>query len=204
MLSRNIQNGFAKFFFAAINREDRREIAQYDVGRAIIRIFRQSVANHAITRSTYTRRVRIVCTEKDFAAGLSDQLVEHFLDRGQIGIKVEMLFLYIKYKAVFRVKEGNRAVAFIAFGDEEFTASIPVCVRAENRDFSADIMRRMQPALAQDVRGHCRGRCLTVHADDQDSTLRRHDRSQRFRAANRSRSAFARAFQNRIVRLDCR
>src|SRR5207253_6172876 len=103
-----------------------------------------AVANHAIIRSTYARGVRIVRAKEDFAAGLPDQLVENFLDRGQIRVKVEMFFLYIKYKAVFRVKEGNGPIALVAFGHEKFAAAVPVGVCPKNRDVGADVMRRMQ------------------------------------------------------------
>jgi len=56
VLARNIQNGFAKFLFAVINGEGGREIAEFDVGRAIIRILGQAVANHAFGKSTRLRR----------------------------------------------------------------------------------------------------------------------------------------------------
>src|SRR5438132_7760869 len=69
------------------------------------------------------------------------------------------------------MKQGDRAIAFIAFGHEKFAARVPVRVRPENRDLGADVMRRMQPAFAQNVRGHRRRRGFTVHSGDEDSAF---------------------------------
>ena len=38
------------------------------------------------------------------------------------------------------MKAAQRAVAFVAFGNEIFTALVPIRVRSENRNFSAHIV----------------------------------------------------------------
>src|SRR5438477_1198416 len=131
VLTRNIQNGFAEFFFAAINRKRGREIAEVDISAAIISILRQPVANHAIIRSTYARGVWLVDTIKDFACRVPDQFNKNFLNRGQIGVKVEMLLLYIKYQGMLGMKQGDRAITFVAFSHEKFAARVPVRVGPE-------------------------------------------------------------------------
>ena len=57
-------------------------------------------------------------------------------------------------------------------------------IRAENRNLRADVMRRMQPAVAQDVRRHRRSRRLAVHAAITMPFLPVHDRGERIRAAH--------------------
>ena len=97
----------------------------------------------------------------------------------------------------------ERAVALVAFRDEIFAARIPMRIAPENRNFRAHIMRRMQPAAAQDVRGHGRGCRLAVHPRDDDAALPKHDRSERFGAPDRGDVAGSRSNQDRIVLLDC-
>ena len=174
-----------------------------NVRRAIVGCLGQTVTNDAARRSTYAPGGGLIGTIKDLAGGLGEQLAEDFLDRGQIGVKVEMFLLYIKYQGMLGVKQGDRAVAFVAFGHEKFAARVPVRVGPENRDFSADVMRRMQSAFTQDVRGHRGRRCFTVHSDDENPALRRHDRSQCFRATRSFLPAFLSALQNRVVLFDC-
>ena len=62
-------------------------------------------------------------------------------------------------------------------------------VRTEQRNFRANIVRRMQPAFAQDMRRHGGRRRLAMHACDHDSALARHDRGQRLGAADQRLSA---------------
>ena len=100
------------------------------------------------------------------------------------------------------MKQGDRAIAFVAFSHEKFAARVPVRVGPENWDFSPDVVRRMQSAFTQDVRGHRGRRCFTVHSDDENPALRRHDRSQCFRATRSFLPAFLSALQNRVVLFD--
>ena len=72
-------------------------------------------------------------------------------------------------------------------------------VRPENRNFRADVMRRMQPAFAQHVRRHRRRRRLAMHPGDDDPAFPAHDRRQRFGAAQQKFPARARTRQDRIV-----
>src|SRR5205807_3011972 len=126
VLSRNVQDCVADFFLTAINGKAGGEIIEFDVSTAIIGAVRQAVTNRAVQRSTDTRRVRIVRAEKDFSARLAEQLIECLLDRGQVGVKVEMFLLYIKYQGALGMKQGNRSIAFVAFGHEIFAARVPV------------------------------------------------------------------------------
>ena len=100
-----------------------------------------------------------------------------------------MLFLDVQDERVLGMEELQRAVALVAFRDKIFAARIPVRVAPEDRNFRADIMRRMQAAAAQDMRRHRgRGR-LAVHPGDDDSAFAAHDRSERFGAADRGNFA---------------
>src|SRR5438876_3684763 len=102
------------------------------------------------------------------------------------------------------MKTSDRPVALVTFGYEIFAAWIPMCVCSENGDLGANIMRGMEPAFTQVVRDHRRGGGLSVHANDDDAALARHDGSQRFGAAHHRFARFARADQNGIVDLDRR
>ena len=130
------------------------------------------------------RGVRIVRAIKDRAAGLIEQLRKDRFDRGEVRVKIEMLFLDVQDERVLRIEKAQRAVALVAFRHEIFAARIPMRVRAEQRNFRADIMRRMQPAFAQNMRRHGGSRRLAMHARDHDSALARHDRRQRFGPAH--------------------
>src|SRR5438034_4984358 len=96
-----------------------------------------------------------------------------------------MLFLNVENDRVLWMEKLERAVALIAFRDEIFAARIPMRIAPENRNFCADIMRRMELTAAQDVRGHGRGRRLAVHPGDDDAALPVHDPSEGFRAPDR-------------------
>src|SRR5437016_14545472 len=86
-------------------------------------------------------------------------------DFRQVFIKIEMFRLDIQNQDMFGMKTTNGAVALVPFGHKKFTTRIPVRVLSEDRNFRADVMRRMQPALAQDMCGHSRGGGFTMHAD---------------------------------------
>ena len=91
------------------------------------------------------------------------------------------------------MKITQRPVALVAFRDKILPARVPVRIGAENRDFRADVMRWMQPAFTQNVRGHGRGRRFSMHANNEDSALATHDGSERFGAAQHRFSRVARA-----------
>ena len=133
-----------------------------------------------------------------------EQLGKDRFDRGDVHVKIQMFLLDIQDEGMFRFEKAQRAVALIALRDKIFAARIPVCVRAEDRNLRADVMRRMRPALAQNVRRHRGGRRLAVHAGDDDSAFACHDRGQRFRAADERLSSSAPAREDRIVVLDRR
>ena len=124
----NIQDRFTQLLAAAKDRKDRREILQVDVSPAIVRIWREAKGNGARTRATNPHGVQIVGTIKDRSRCLIHQLREDSLDRSEVGIEIEMLFLDIQDQRVFRFEEAQRSIAFIAFRHEILTAWVPVCV----------------------------------------------------------------------------
>src|SRR5207302_11433532 len=107
-------------------------------------------------------------------------------DFRQVFIKIEMFQLDIQNQDMFGMKTTNGAVALVAFGHKKFTTRIPVRVLSEDRNFRADVMRRMQPALAQDMCGTSRGGGFTMHAADMDPALSLHDLGARFGTRGRS------------------
>src|SRR5437660_11576440 len=123
-------------------------------------------------------------------------------DFPKVFIKIEMLRLDIQNQDMFGMKTTNGAVALVPFGHKKFSTRIPVRVLSKDRNFRADVMRRVQPALAQDMCGHGRGGGFAVHAADDDSALSLHDRGQRFGAPGSSRFRLARANENWIVESD--
>src|SRR5438552_18701412 len=95
-------------------------------------------------------------------------------DFRQVLIKIEMFRLDMQNQRMFGTKTTNSAVALVPFGHKKFSTRIPVRVLPEDRDFRADVMRRVQPALAQDMCGHGRGSGFTMHAADDNPALSLH------------------------------
>src|ERR1051326_7320024 len=151
----NIKSRFAEFFAAAGDAENRTEVPQIDIDATIVGLFGKSVGNRVFTFRTQTGSVGIINVVKDCPTCLIDHLRKDFFDRNQIGIKIKMLFLDIQNDSVLRVKAAEAAIALVTFSNEIFAAWIPVRVASKNRDFSANIVRRVEAALAHDVRCHC-------------------------------------------------
>ena len=177
---------------------------QLETGRAIARRIAEAIGNCPGVRAANPRRVQIVGAIKNRAFGLNEQFREDLLDRGEVLVIVEVLFFDIENERVLRMEKLQRAVALVAFRDEIFAARIPVRVAAENRNFRADVMRRMQAAFAQNVRRHRGRRRLAVHPRDDDPALAEHDRGERFGAADGGNFAGPRVRQDRVVFLDRR
>src|SRR6266576_6843556 len=97
------------------------------------------------------------------------------------------------------MKAAQRAVAFVAFGNEILAARVPIRVRSENWNFSADIVRRMQSAFTKHMCRHCRSGCFAMHSGDHNAALGPHDCSDGFRATEQRFSATARGQENWIV-----
>ena len=104
--------------------------------------------------AAHARRVDVVGGVDHFPACLAEELIKDHLDRREVGVIVEMLFLDVQHDGVLRVVKGQRPVALIALGNEKFTLRIPVRIRAENRNLRPDVMRRMKTAHFQHVRRH--------------------------------------------------
>src|SRR6188472_1240194 len=99
------------------------------------------------------------------------------------------------------MEEAQRAVAFVAFGNEIFASLIPKRVRSENWNFSAHIVRRVQSPFAQYVRRHCGSSCFAVHSGNHNAALGSHNGSDGFRATVQRLSAITRRYENSIVLL---
>src|SRR5437870_7662427 len=95
-------------------------------------------------------------------------------DFRQVVVKIEMFRLDIQNQDMFGMKTTNGAVALVSFGHKKLTTRVPMCVLSEDRNFGADVMRGVQPAFAQDMRGHGRGGGFAVHATDDDSAFSLH------------------------------
>src|SRR5437588_2589434 len=104
-----------------------------------------------------------------------------------------MLFFDVQNEGEFGMKILERPIAFVAFRHKIFAAWVPVRVGPENRDFRANVMRRMKSTFAQNVRGHCRGRRFSVLSSDDDAALAVHDGSERLGPAPDRLSRIARA-----------
>ena len=72
----------------------------------------------------------VIRAVNDLAGGLAEQLREGRVDRGKIGIMIEVFGLDVEHDAVLGMVLHDGAVAFIALGDEKFTARIPTCISA--------------------------------------------------------------------------
>src|SRR6476661_880686 len=120
-------------------------------------------------------------------------------DFRQVLVKIEMFRLDIQNQDMFGMKTPNGAIALVSFGHKKFATRIPMRILSEDWNFRADVMRRVQPTLAQDMCGHGRGRRFAVHAANDDSALSLHDRSQRFGAPGCWRFRLAGANENWIV-----
>src|SRR4029450_8582270 len=103
---------------------------------------------------------------------------------------------------MFRMKADECPIAFIAFRDEIFAEQIPVRVCSKNGNLGTDVMRWMQTAFAQNVRGHCWGGGLSVHSRDKNATLSLHDSGEGLSAAHDRFARIAGADQDWIVVLN--
>src|SRR5437588_1701145 len=100
------------------------------------------------------------------------------------------------------MKAAQRAIAFVAFGNEIFAARVPMRVRPENRNFSAHVVRRMQSAFAKHMCRHCGGCAFAMHSGDHNAALGLHDCSNGFRATEQRFCGTARGQENWIVVLN--
>src|SRR5438045_9801749 len=120
-------------------------------------------------RSADPPGVDIVGAIKNRAAGLIEKLAKDLVDCGQIGIKIEMLFLDVKDERMFRIEEADGAVALIAFGHKILAAWIPMRIRTEQGNRSANIVGWVGSALPENMGRHGGGCRLAVHSCDPDA-----------------------------------
>src|SRR5205085_4663459 len=84
--------------------------------------------------------VDVVSAIENRATGLIKKLAKDLVDGGEIDIKIEMLFLDVKDERMFRIEEADGAVALIAFGHKILAAWIPMRIRTEQGNLSANIV----------------------------------------------------------------
>ena len=102
------------------------------------------------------------------------------------------------------MKAADRAVAFVALGHKILAARIPMRVLPEDRNLGADIMRRVQPAFPQNMRGHGGSGRFAMHSRDQNSALIAHHRSKSFRPSHHRLGGAAGCRQNWVLLLNGR
>src|SRR2546430_17285045 len=96
--------------------------------------------------------MRVVSAIKNRPAGLIEELAEDTLDRAEVAIEIEVLFFDVQDERVLGLEQLDRAVALVALCHEIFAARIPVRVGAKQWNLGSDVVRRVHPALPQDVR----------------------------------------------------
>src|ERR1043166_6435342 len=166
---------------------------EVDVGSTVIRLLGKSVGHCAFALSAQSRGVGIIKVVDNASAGLIDELPKHFFDGSQIGIEIEVFFLNVENEGVLGMKATQRAIAFVAFGNEIFAPGIPMRVRSENWNFSAHIVGRMQSAFTKHMYRHSGGGRFPMHSGDHNPALRLHNRSEGFGAAEHRFSATVRS-----------
>src|SRR4029079_18981636 len=100
------------------------------------------------------------------------------------------------------MKAAQRAVAFVAFGNEIFATLVPIRIRSEDGNFSANIMGWMQSAFPKDMGRHGGSGCFAMHSGDHNPAFDLHDCSDGFRATVKQFSATGRGQENWIVVLN--
>ena len=202
MLPRNIEGDPGKFLALPAERKGRGKSRGLDVGASISPGL--SIRNNLRAPRTHPRRPGIVGTIENFSGRLVEQLTESRVDRRQIGIVVEMLGLDVEHDDVFRMVKDDRTVAFVTLGHEILAAVVPASVRAENRDFRTNIVRRVPARGTQHMRGHGRDGCFPVHTGHQNPLFSQHERSQRLRAPDHGFAQTPRRSEGRVAFADRR
>jgi hypothetical protein len=82
-----------------------------------------------------------------------------------------VLLFNVQNEDVLGVKATQRPIAFVAFRNKIFAARIPMRIASENRNFCTDVMRRMEPGFAQNVRCHRGGGRFSMHSCNDDPAL---------------------------------
>src|SRR5947207_3282786 len=96
------------------NREHRREIAQVDTGPAVIGLLGKTERDRARMLAANPGGVRVVGAIKNRVTGLIEQLGEDLYNRGEIGVKIEVLFFDVQHEGMLGFEELDGAVALIA------------------------------------------------------------------------------------------
>ena len=144
----------------------------------------------------------VIRAVENLARCLVDEAFVNGVYRGEILVKIEMLRLNIEHNGMLGVIVDECAVAFIAFGYEPLAFRVPARICSQNRNFSSHIVAGFESSGPQDMCGHGRGRCFSVHTGDHDSFFGVHDRSQRIGAARQRKSESDRLIVSGIPRFD--
>src|SRR6187401_788018 len=94
------------------------------------------------------------------------------------------------------MKAAQRAVAFVAFGNAIFATLVPIRIRSEDGNISANIMGWMQSAFPKDMGRHGGSGCFAMHSGDHKPAFGLHDCSDGFRSTVKQFSATARGQEN--------
>jgi len=172
VLAGNIECHAGEFLVFAAERKGGGKTRAGDILAGIGSIL--AVGDRAWTSGADATRPGIVRAVKNFPLRLVEQLTESRIDGRQVGVVVEMFRFDVQNDGVFRMVADDRAIAFVPLGDKIFAAGIPARIRPENRDFGADIVRRMRAGGAKNVGRHGRDSRLAVHARDEDSLFSKH------------------------------
>ena len=197
VLPRNIKGDPRQLLALPTERKSRGKARGPDIGASISAGL--PVGDSLGATRTNPHRSGIVGTIENFSRRLVEQLTERRVNRRQIGIVVEVLGLDIEHDDVFRMVKDDRAVALIALGHKILPSRIPACVRAEDRDFRANIVRRMRARGTQGMRRHGRNGCLAMHPRDQNSFFPQHEGRQRLRAPHHGLAHPSRRVEGRIT-----
>ena len=141
-------------FAAAQHAEVRLEIFRMHVIEAVKSGARLAIRDRSRMSAAHARRMAVVRGVDDLPARLTQQLIEDHLDRREVGVIVEVLFLDVQHDGVLGMVKRQRAVAFITLSHKKLTLRIPVRIRPQDRNLRADVMRRMQPADFQHMGRH--------------------------------------------------
>ena len=178
----NAELDVAEHLVALGHGEGRRSAQVTHITRREIRIG-PAVRNRVCALAAKLARDGILGAIDQGAAGLIRHFCEHLADVIEVAIEIQMLGLDVENHRVLGPIDRERAVAFIALGDHVFAVLRPLGIAAEDRDFRANVVTRLQARFAKNMGGHRRGGRLAVGTRDQHSLTSVQNRRKAFGAA---------------------
>ena len=129
--TRNIKRDCAQRNSVAQHAKVRLEGLQMKIVEPIFCAGTFAVRNGAGMRCAQPSGIQIIRTEKYRTLSLIYQLLENCLDRSQIGIMIQMLFLDIQNERMLRPIQNQAPIALITLRDKPLALPIPMRVDAE-------------------------------------------------------------------------